>query len=79
MAVRKIAFPVVYQQNQNVQSEAYGKYYPKPYTPDTLSLRGLIERVAMDQSVYSRDIVGGVIQRLTKVMVELLQGGQPVK
>ena len=79
MAVRKIAFPVVYQQNQNVQSEAYGKYYPKPFKPDTLSLRGLIERVAMDQSVYSRDIVEGVIQRLTKVMVELLQGGQPVK
>jgi len=79
MAVRKIAFPVVYQQNQNDQSNAYGKYYPKPYKPDTLSLRGLIERVAMDQSVYSRDIVEGVIQRLTKVMVELLQGGQPVK
>ena len=79
MAVRKIAFPVVYQQNQNDQSSAYGKYYPKPFKPDTLSLRGLIERVAMDQSVYSRDIVEGVIQRLTKVMVELLQGGQPVK
>ena len=79
MAVRKIAFPVVYQQNQNEQSAAYGKFYPKPYKPDTLSLRGLIERVAMDQSVYSRDIVEGVIQRLTKVMVELLQGGQPVK
>ena len=40
MAVRKIAFPVVYQQNTNVQSEAYGKLYPKPYKPDTLSLRG---------------------------------------
>ena len=79
MAVRKIAFPVVYQQNQNDQSSAYGKYYPKPFKPDTLSLRGLIERVAMDQSVYSRDIGEGVIQRLTKVMVELLQGGQPVK
>ena len=79
MAVRKIAFPVVYQQNQNDQSSAYGKYYPKPYKPDTLSLRGLIERVAMDQSVYSRDIVEGVIQRLTNVMVELLQVVKPVK
>ena len=79
MAVRKIAFPVVYQQNTNNQSLAYGKYYPRPYKPDTLSLRGLIERVAMDQSVYSRDIVEGVIQRLTRVMVELLEGGQPVK
>ena len=79
MAQRKIAFPVVYKQNQNEQSSAYGKYYPEAYPPETLSLRGLIERVAFDQSVYSRDIAEGVIQRLTRVMVELLTGGQPVK
>ena len=79
MAQRKIAFPVVYKQNQNEQSSAYGKYYPEAYPPETLSLRGLIERVAFDQSVYSRDIVEGVIQKLTRVMVELLTGGQPVK
>ena len=79
MAQRKIAFPIVYKQNQNEQSAAYGKYYPEAYPPETLSLRGLIERVAFDQSVYSRDIVEGVIQKLTRVMVELLTGGQPVK
>ena len=79
MAQRKIAFPVVYKQNQNEQSSAYGKYYPEAYPPETLSLRGLIERVAFNQSVYSRDIVEGVIQKLTRVMVELLTGGQPVK
>ena len=69
----------MYKQNQNEQSSAYGKYYPEAYPPETLSLRGLIERVAFDQSVYSRDIVEGVIQKLTRVMVELLTGGQPVK
>ena len=69
----------MYKQNQNEQSAAYGKYYPEAYLPETLSLRGLIERVAFDQSVYSRDIAEGVIQRLTRVMVELLTGGQPVK
>jgi hypothetical protein len=79
MAQRKIAFPIVYKQNQNEQSAAYGKYYPEAYPPETLSLRGLIERVAFDQSVYSRDIAEGVIQRLTRVRVELLTGGQPVK
>lgn len=79
MAVRQIQFPIVYKQNQNAESSGYGKYYPYAWKPDTLTLRGLIERVAMDQSVYSRDIVEGVIQRLTKVMVELLQAGQPVK
>ena len=79
MAQRKIAFPVVYKKNMNETSTAFGKYYPEAYPPQTLSLRGLIERVAFEQSVYSRDIVEGVIQRLTKVMVELLTGGQPVK
>ena len=42
MAVRKIAFPVVYQQNQNDQSSAYGKqlrgfFYPNGITGITVS------------------------------------------
>lgn len=79
MAVRSVPFPVVYSQNQNSYSQAYGKYYAEPYSVETLSLRGLIERVAFDQSVYSTDIVEGVITKLTTVMVELLKSGQPVK
>ena len=79
MAVKKVSFGIAFKQNRNQTSQAYGKYYPEAWTPETLNLRGLVERVAMDQSVYSRDICEGVIQRLTKVMVELLQGGQPVK
>jgi hypothetical protein len=42
MAVRKIAFPVVYQQNQNDQSSAYGKqlrgfFYPNGITVTLVS------------------------------------------
>ena len=79
MAVNTIAFPVAARQNTNVISSAYGKWFLVPYWPETLTLRGLIERVAFGQSVYSRDIVEGVIQKLTTVMVELLKSGQPVK
>ena len=79
MAVNTIAFPVAARQNTNDGSSAYGKWFIVPYGPETLTLRGLIERVAFDQSVYSRDIVEGVIQKLTTVMVELLKSGQPVK
>ena len=79
MAVQKIAFDVALKKNNNRFNKGYGKYYPEAYKPETLDLRGLIERVAFDQSVYSRDIIEGVIQRLTKVMVELLQSAQPVK
>ena len=79
MAVNTIAFPVAARQNTNDDSTAFGKWFMVPYWPETLTLRGLIERVAFDQSVYSRDIVEGVIQKLTTVMVELLKSGQPVK
>ena len=58
---------------------AFGKWFLTPYWPETLTLRGLIERVAFSQSVYSRDIVEGVIAKLTECMVELLKSGQPVK
>ena len=79
MAVQIIAFPVVARQNTNDDSTAFGKWFLTPYWPETLNLRGLIERVAFSQSVYSRDIVEGVITKLTEVMVELLKSGQPVK
>lgn len=79
MAEAKIPFDVALKRNDNQYNSAYGKYYPVAYNSKTLSLKGLIERVAFEQSVYSRDIIEGVIQRLTKVMVELLQSAQPVK
>lgn len=79
MTVNNIAFPVVAVQNQNGESAAFGKWFLRALYPDTLGLKGLIERVAWDQSVYSRDIIEGVIKRVTLVMVEQLQAGQPVK
>ena len=79
MAVSKISFDVYYQQNRNSYTSAYGKYYAFPNKTETLDLKGLINRVAFGQSVYSRDIVEGVIQKLTTDMVELLQSGQAVK
>lgn len=73
-----ITFPVIWQENTNSYSNAYGKYYAKPKYPQTLDLRGLIERVAFDQSVYSRDIIEGVVIKLTRVMVEQLEVAQPI-
>lgn len=79
MAVNVIAFPVGIQKNINQYNAGYGNYYAKPWYPETLALKGLIERVAFDQSVYSNDIIRGVLEKLTTVMVELLKSGQPVK
>ena len=80
MATRKLSFPVVLEQNMNDASTAYGKYFPQTYSPkEALNLKGLIQLVAMDQSVFSEDIARGVIDRLGAVMVELLSSGQSVK
>lgn len=80
MATRKLSFPVVLEQNTNDESTAYGKYFAQTYSPkDSLNLKGLIQLVAMDQSVFSEDIARGVIDRLGDVMVELLSSGQSVK
>ena len=79
MAEKKIPFRVAYKKNDNQYNPGYGQYYPEAYNEKTLSLTGLIERVAFDQSVYSRDVVKGVVQRLTVVMVALLESAQAVK
>ena len=80
MAKTKLPFQIALEQNINDESSAYGKWYGKTYSPqDTLGLRGLIERVAFEQSVYSRDIIEGVVSRLTKVMTELLMSGESIK
>ena len=79
MAVRKIAFPIVAYQNTNDDSTAFGKWFWRAWQPKTLSLRGLLGMIAFDQSVYSNDIVEGVLQKLTNTMIEQLKAGQPVK
>lgn len=80
MAAVKLPYLIALEQNTNDESTAYGKYYGYTYCPQkTLGLRGLIERVAFDQSVYTPDIVEGVIKRLTTVMCEQLQAGESIK
>lgn len=79
MAAEKIKFPVVYVKNTNAENAGYGKYYPFANRPETLTLDGFLKRLAFDQSVFTPDIVKGVIMKLTQVMSEQLQGGQPIK
>ena len=79
MATKIKKFPTYMLENRNVSSRGFGKFYPRTNRNETLTLRGLVERVAFEQKVYSRDIIEGVIARLTTVMVEQLQSGQAVK
>ena len=79
MATSKIAFPVVFRQNQNISSRSYGKYFVEARPTDPLLLEGLMNMCAWEQSVYTPDIVQGVIDALGIVMLELMREGQAIK
>lgn len=80
MATRRLSFAYVLKQNKNDDSTAYGKWFAEAYSPtDTLSLKGLCERVAMNQSVFTPEIARGVIDKLTTDMSELLRSATAVK
>ena len=80
MATRTLAFNYVLKQNSNDDSTAFGKYFAEAFGLNSpLSLKGLCNRVAMDQSVFTPEIAKGVIMKLTTDMVELLQSGNSIK
>ncbi len=72
-------FPLVLRQNRNTYSNAYGKFYAERAEVKTISTRGLCEHMASHQSIYSRDIIEGVITKMRSCLVELLSEGNPVK
>ena len=72
-------FPVVLRQNRNTYSNAYGKFYAERAQVKTISLRGLCEHMAGHQSIYSRDVIEGVITKMTSCLTELLAEGNPIK
>ena len=72
-------FPLVLRQNRNTFSSAYSKYYVERAQVKTISMRGLCDHMASHQSIYSRDVIGGVVTKMASCLVELLSEGNPVK
>ena len=72
-------FPLVLRQNRNTYTSAYGKYYVERAPVKTISTRGLCEHMASHQSIYSRDVIEGVITKMRGCIVELLSEGNPIK
>ena len=80
MAVKNPQFEINLRKNDNsAMSAAYGKYYPKAVEKKTISLRGLCNHMADHNSIYGRDIIEGVLTKMSNCIVELLSQGNPVK
>ena len=67
------------RQNKNDKSPAYGKYFPEVDVQKTLSLRGFAKHMTDHGSIYGRDLLEGVLIKITECLPELLSQGIPVQ
>jgi len=79
MADSKISLRYDLKQLNNAQSSAHMLWFPWVKRTDTLSLRGLADHIAEHGSIYTLDVVEGVLKKFTACMVELIKQGIGVK
>ena len=79
MAVKNPQFGINLRMNDNTYSSAYGKYYPKAVEKETISLRGLCKHMSEHNSIYGRDVIEGVLTKMSSCITELVSQGNPVK
>ena len=79
MAKNSIAMGINVRKNKNSKSLAFGKYYPEVDVKETLTLKGFANHLVEHGSIYSVDIVEGVLKKITQCLPELLSQGVPVQ
>ena len=79
MAKERIALGINLRQNKITGNAGYGKYYPEVDVQKTLSLRGFAQHMTDHGSVYGRDLLEGVLIKITECLPELVSQGIPVQ
>ena len=73
----KILYEV--KQNKNSQSKAYGKYFASVKSFETLNTRKLAQHIAEHGSIYTQDVVFGVLEKFRSCLIEMLLDSKKVK
>ena len=73
----KILYEV--KQNQNSYSQAYGKWYAQIKNLETLNTRKLANHISEHGSIYTPDVVYGVLEKFRSCLVEMLLNSKKVK
>ena len=73
----KILYEV--KRNQNSYSQAYGKWYAQIKSLETLNTRKLANHIAEHGSIYTPDVVYGVLEKFRSCLVEMLLESKKVK
>ena len=73
----KILYEV--KQNQNSHSAAFGKWYAQIKNLETLNTRKLANHISEHGSIYTPDVVYGVLEKFRSCLVEMLLNSKKVK
>ena len=73
----KILYEV--KQNQNSYSAAFGKWYAQIKSLETLNTRRLAQHISEHGSIYTPDVVYGVLEKFRSCLVEMLLNSKKVK
>ena len=73
----KIIYEV--KQNQNSYSVAFGKWYAQIKKLETLNTRKLANHISEHGSIYTPDVVYGVLEKFRSCLVEMLLNSKKVK
>ena len=73
----KILYEV--KQNQNSYSAAFGKWYAQIKSLETLNTRKLAQHISEHGSIYTPDVVYGVLEKFRSCLLEMLLNSKKVK
>ena len=68
-----------YQNKNSKNAKAYGKWFLRAKHVDTLNIQKLSAHIAKHGSIYTYDVILGVITRTAECIAELVQEGNKVK
>ena len=73
----KILYEV--KQNQNEHNAAFGKWYAQIKSLETLNTRRLAQHISEHGSIYTPDVVYGVLEKFRSCLIEMLLESKKVK
>ena len=73
----KILYEV--KQNKNSHSTAFGKWFAKVKSLETLNTRRLAQHISEHGSIYTPDVVYGVLEKFRSCLLEMLLESKRVK
>ena len=66
-------------QNTNPESKGYQKWYARPVPKEVIDIDGMTAHIMEHGSVWTEDVVSGVLKKFRKCLVELIMDSKNVK